>query len=131
MRRTHLRGHANILKRLLIHVVAFNLSLIFRSLLGAGTPRELRNPLVSFFQHLFCLLGRSSGKEGLFQRPSARNTAGIVLNSIFRSNPKLQFSMYSRSRAMLVSNDGSVRAVTCQSPVNPGLTSSRRRCSME
>jgi transposase len=40
MRRTHLRGHQNILKRLLIHVGAFNLSLIFRSLLGSGTPRE-------------------------------------------------------------------------------------------
>ena len=43
MRRTHLRGHENILKRLLIHVGAFNLSLIFRTLLGSGTPRELRN----------------------------------------------------------------------------------------
>ena len=43
MRRTHLRGQQNILKRLLIHVGAFNLSLIFRSLLGSGTPRELRN----------------------------------------------------------------------------------------
>jgi hypothetical protein len=32
-------------KRLLIHVGAFNLSLIFRSLLGAGTPRKLRNRL--------------------------------------------------------------------------------------
>ncbi len=29
MRRTHLRGHENILKRQLIHVGAFNLSLIF------------------------------------------------------------------------------------------------------
>jgi transposase len=45
MRRTHLRGHENILKRQLIHVGAFNLSLIFRTLLGAGTPRELRNRL--------------------------------------------------------------------------------------
>jgi len=43
MRRTHLRGHENILKRLLIHVGAFNLSLIFRTLLGSGTPRELEN----------------------------------------------------------------------------------------
>src|ERR1700685_336392 len=34
MRRTHLRGHQNILKRLLIHVGAFNLSLSFRSLCG-------------------------------------------------------------------------------------------------
>jgi transposase len=39
MRRTHLRGHQNILKRQLIHVGAFNLSLIFRYLIGAGTPR--------------------------------------------------------------------------------------------
>jgi len=58
MRRTHLRGHKNILKRLLIHVGAFNLSLIFRSLLGAGTPRELRNRLARLFSQLFCLLGR-------------------------------------------------------------------------
>ena len=43
MRRTHLRGRENILKRLLIHVGAFNLSLIFRTLLGSGTPRELGN----------------------------------------------------------------------------------------
>ncbi len=50
MRRTHLRGHANILKRLLIHVGAFNLSLIFRAMLGTGKPRELKNrhALVSF-----------------------------------------------------------------------------------
>jgi transposase len=43
MRRTHLRGRENILKRQLIHVCAFNLSLIFRQILGAGTPRELKN----------------------------------------------------------------------------------------
>jgi len=45
MRRIHLRGHPNILKRQLIHVGAFNLSLIFRSIIGAGTPRELKNHL--------------------------------------------------------------------------------------
>lgn len=43
MRRVHLRGRENVLKRQLIHVGAFNLSLILRRLLGAGTPRELRN----------------------------------------------------------------------------------------
>ena len=43
MRRTHLRKHNNILKRQLIHVAGFNLSLIFRRLLGAGTPREWNN----------------------------------------------------------------------------------------
>jgi len=38
-RRTHLRGHPNILKRLLIHVSAFNLGLILRHVIGVGTPR--------------------------------------------------------------------------------------------
>jgi len=42
MRRCHLRRHENIPKRQLIHVGAFNLSLILPKLLGAGTPRELR-----------------------------------------------------------------------------------------
>src|SRR6476619_5223185 len=43
MRRVHTRGLENVLKRELIHVGAFNLSLIFRKTLGAGTPRQLRN----------------------------------------------------------------------------------------
>ena len=38
MRRTHLRGHTNILKRLLIHAGGFNLGLLLRALLGVGTP---------------------------------------------------------------------------------------------
>lgn len=41
MRRVHLRGHPNILKRLLVHVAGFNLSLIMRRLVGRGTPRGL------------------------------------------------------------------------------------------
>jgi transposase len=43
MRRTHLRGHPNILKRLLVHVAGFNLSLILRKLLPRGTPRGLQD----------------------------------------------------------------------------------------
>jgi transposase len=43
MRRTHLRGHENILKRQLVHVGAFNLSLILRKVLGAGTPRQWKD----------------------------------------------------------------------------------------
>src|SRR5450759_4207149 len=56
MRRTHLRGHQNILKRQLIHVGAFNLSLILRKLLGAGTPRELRNRFGRAFSELLRFL---------------------------------------------------------------------------
>lgn len=42
MRRTYLRGHTNILKRLLVHSGAFNLGLVLRKLLGTGTPRGLQ-----------------------------------------------------------------------------------------
>jgi hypothetical protein len=59
MRRTHLRGHQNILKRQLIHVGAFNLSLILRQLPDAGTPREWKNRgrmlIWRFFVWLTCL----------------------------------------------------------------------------
>jgi len=58
MRRTHLRKHSNILKRQLIHVGAFNLSLILRKLIGAGTPREWRNGTRQF---LFLLLSLIQG----------------------------------------------------------------------
>jgi len=43
MRRTHLRGHTNILKRLLIHAGGFNLGRLLRALLGVGTPRGLQD----------------------------------------------------------------------------------------
>jgi len=45
MRRTHLRGHPNILKRLLIHVGGFNLGLVMRSLFGIGKPRRVQDGL--------------------------------------------------------------------------------------
>jgi transposase len=43
MRRVHLRGSQNILKRLLIHGAAFNLSLILRKQIGAGKPKQLHS----------------------------------------------------------------------------------------
>jgi transposase len=42
MRRTYLRGHRNILKRLLLHSAGFNLGLLLRRLIGIGTPRGLQ-----------------------------------------------------------------------------------------
>jgi len=55
MRRVHLRGRENILKRQLIHIGAFNLSLILRKALGSGTPRELRNRRPRLIFVLLCL----------------------------------------------------------------------------
>jgi len=45
MRRTHLRGQGNILKRLLVHVAGFNLGLAMRALVGIGKPRRLQDGL--------------------------------------------------------------------------------------
>ena len=53
MRRSTLRGRDNILKRMPIHVGAFNISLILRKMLGAGTPRELKNRAVRLVLRLF------------------------------------------------------------------------------
>jgi len=44
------------LKRQLIHVGAFNLSLILRKILGAGTPRELKNRATRLLLQIFRLL---------------------------------------------------------------------------
>jgi transposase len=49
MRRVHLRGHENILKRVLIHAGALNLGLLMRTLFGVGTPRALQSCVAAFF----------------------------------------------------------------------------------
>jgi transposase len=42
MRRTHLKGQKNILKRLLFHAIGFNLALLIRKSTGIGKPRTLQ-----------------------------------------------------------------------------------------
>ena len=42
MRRTHLRGHEKIHKRLLIHSAGYNLGLLMRKLTGIGKPRVMQ-----------------------------------------------------------------------------------------
>ena len=77
-------------------------------------------------------VGGSSGPElvamldaaGLIHRDVP--IAGTVRSKILQSSDRLQRFMYSRSSFMHVSNEGSARAMTCQSPVMPGFTSSRR-----
>src|SRR6266545_4043133 len=54
MRRTHLRKHNNILKRLLIHVAGANLGLLLRSVYGIGTPRGLQG--LSVMLHFLAVL---------------------------------------------------------------------------
>jgi transposase len=52
MRRTHLRGTTNILKRVLIHTSGFNLGLVMRRLLGVGTPRGFQGRLAALIRLL-------------------------------------------------------------------------------
>ena len=58
MRRIHLRGHANILKRLLVHISGFNLALLMRSLIGIGTPRSLQGRLAALVAVVIALWTR-------------------------------------------------------------------------
>ena len=68
MRRVHLRRHPNILKRLVVHVAAFNLGLVMRRLYGQGTPRGLQGYRPDFLLALLRLLtqlwARLLGSEG-------------------------------------------------------------------
>jgi transposase len=55
MRRTHLRHHDNIAKRLLIHVSGFNLGLVMRQVVGIGKPRGLADLLARIFGPIWAL----------------------------------------------------------------------------
>jgi transposase len=58
MRRTHLRGHTNILKRVLIHAGGFNLGLVMRHMIGLGTPRGLQGRLAAVLALVVALCTR-------------------------------------------------------------------------
>jgi transposase len=53
MRRTHLRGQENILKRILVHVAGCNLGLLMRRNFGFGTPRGLSELFSSLLSLIF------------------------------------------------------------------------------
>jgi len=64
MRRTHLRGHENILKRLFVHSGALNLGLLMRKAFAVGTPRGLQDRLRAFLvllDHLWHRVGAAHG----------------------------------------------------------------------
>jgi transposase len=56
MRRVHLRGHANILKRTLLQASALNLGLLMRQLVGIGTPRSLQGGVAALLAYLWSLI---------------------------------------------------------------------------
>jgi len=56
MRRVYLRGHQNILKRILLHAAALNLGLLMRTLFGVGTPRSLQGRALALFVVVWSLI---------------------------------------------------------------------------
>ena len=58
----HLRGHPNILKRLLVQVCGFNLGLLMRQLIGVGTPRSLQGRAAALVAVLIGLLSAFCGR---------------------------------------------------------------------
>jgi transposase len=56
MRRVHLRGRDNVLKRLFIHVGGLNLGLLMRAMYGKGTPRGLQDSSFRKIEVAHCLV---------------------------------------------------------------------------
>jgi transposase len=73
MRRVHLRGQSNILKRLLVHAAGFNLSLILRKAIGVGKPRRLQGLYAQLVTHLRRILAR----PGAMRRPVSQLCAAL------------------------------------------------------
>lgn len=80
MRRVHLRGRDNILKRLLVHGAAFNLSLVLRKDLGAGTPREFQKLYTQLFALIWMLWDDMMSRMG-----EDNDDLGVVLHFISTS----------------------------------------------
>jgi hypothetical protein len=83
MRRVHLRGRENILKRLVIHSGAANLGLLMRSLFGKGTPRGLQGRLqaiISAVNASRCLLSVPAMIVRKFGHSMARSKTAQMLS---------------------------------------------------
>ena len=90
MRRLYLRGHQNILKRVLLHAAAMNLGLLMRTLFGVGTPRGLQGRVAALFAVLFslaeCLESLRVRLQTVYRFPTP-----ILLSQISRKVLQLRF----------------------------------------
>ena len=103
MRRTHLREHPNILKRLLVHIAGFNLGLLMRWLIGRGTPKAYAELKAALIAALSCFI---SFMYGYFKpkKPTTRrllsvrgdfSASGISLGFVSEHLPQLGMSTFS------------------------------------
>ena len=87
MRRTHLRGHDNILKRLLVHTCGFNLGLLMRALVGVGTPRGLQGRLAAVMAVFVAFWTLAHALWRNRETPSADTPASLVPSHRFEPWP--------------------------------------------
>ena len=95
MRRTHLRRHTNILKRLLVHFGAVNLGLLMRTRYGVGTPRGLQGRSEALRNALDAILSWwEAAVAACIRRRRDRSMPGSLLASYAPSSwtPKIDFS---------------------------------------
>ena len=83
LRRVHLRGRDNILKRVLIHVGGFNLSLVMRQWLGKGTPRGLQglsaDALLALLRFWIAVLVRTKQECASVPMPVSSHAVRMVI----------------------------------------------------
>jgi transposase len=77
MRRSWLRGCENLHKRYLVHVAGYNLGLIMRLLVGAGTPREF---LTGVSPHLRLLATADGATTGILIIATVAEAAILVVS---------------------------------------------------
>ena len=87
MRRTHLRGHDNIRKRLLVHTCGFNLGLLRRALVGVGTPRGLQGRLAAVMAVFVAFWTLAHALWRNRETPSADKPASLVPSHRFEPWP--------------------------------------------
>lgn len=87
LRRTHLRGHANILKRLLIHIGGFNLGLLMRTRFGIGTPRGLQGRLAVIVALIVAVWERVTDRWCVVDTPAADHRPSFTPHHCFESLP--------------------------------------------
>jgi len=103
MRRTHLREHPNILKRVVVHIAGFNLGILMRWLIGRGTPKEYAELKAGLIAALSCFL---SFMRGYFKprKPATRrrfpvranlSASGIFSGSVSEHLPRLRIPTFS------------------------------------
>jgi transposase len=96
MRRVHLRGTANILKRVLIHASGFNLGLVMRRLLGVGTPRGFQGrvaALILLLVDLWCTI-TAAGSRAVTQSADLDRPRPLITSSLGLFGRRLEIGTY-------------------------------------